>query len=360
MSKAPKSPVPTPTPGSNRRVAILTGVIACIFVLAGLMIWSGRLPITNRADAAQSQLTLEEIPFNGTRAYRYLEEVCALGRRPSGSEGMAAQQHLLEKHFKTLGGVVHRQQFQYDHPQEVGQKVSMTNLIVQWAPERRDRILLACHYDTLPYPMLDKRDPFGEFVGANDGGSGVALLMELGHEISDILEADQTHFGVDFVFLDGEEFIFIRHGGRYFVGSEVFSDAYAAGKLPYQAVYHWAVLLDMIGDADLQIPQEANGLWWPDTQPLVHDVYATAKRLGVREFVPRRGREVQDDHIMLHNVGKIPAIDLIDFDYAPWHTMEDTPDKCSALSLAKVGWVVREWLKAATPARGNNQKLPHQ
>ena len=91
---------------------------------------------------------------------------------------------------------------------------------------------------------------------------------------------------------------------------------------------------------------EANGLWWRDTRPLVHEVYGTAKRLGVVEFIDRRGREIQDDHIMLHNVGKIPAIVLIDFDYPPWHTTGDTPDKCSALSLAKVGWVVREWLKA--------------
>ena len=197
--------------------------------------------------------------------------------------------------------------------------------------------------------MLDRRDPFGLFVGANDGGSGVALLMELGQSMPKTLKQDQKQLGVDFVFLDGEEFIFTQRGGRYFVGSEFFSRQHVAGQLPYQAKYHWGLLLDMIGDTDLRIPQESNGLWWRDTQELVRDVYDTAERLGVREFVRRRGQEVQDDHIMLHNVGKIPTIDLIDFDYPPWHTMGDTPDKCSALSLAKVGWVVHEWLKTATP-----------
>ncbi len=302
--------------------------------------------MTNRADAAHSNLTLEDIPFNGSQAYQYLKQICALGRRPSGSDGMAAQQDMIEEHFTKLGGIVHRQSFEYAHPQ-TGEPVPITNLIVQWAPERSERILLACHYDTLPYPLLDRRDPNGEFIGANDGASGVALLMELGHQMPKILEEHQTHFGVDFIFLDAEEFIFTQRGGRYFVGSEFFSRQYAAGQLPYQARYRWGVLLDMIGDADLRIPQEANGRWWRDTQPLVHDIYNTAKRLGVREFVHRRGREVQDDHIMLHNVGKIPTIDLIDFDYPPWHTMGDTPDKCSALSLAKVGWVVCEWLKTA-------------
>ncbi len=306
-------------------------------------------------EARRSDLTLEEIPFNGQRAYGYLEQVCQLGRRPSGSDGMVAQQELLARHFQGLGATVHRQKFEYPHPQN-GQPVPITNLIVQWAPERKERILLACHYDTLPNPMLDTRDPFGEFVGANDGGSGVAILMELGHEMAAILAEDQLHFGVDFVFFDAEEFIFTPRGGRYFVGSEYFSRQYVAGQLPYRANYRWGVLLDMVGDADLQIPQEANGRWWEDCRPLLEEIYGTAERLGVREFVARRGTEIQDDHIELHNRGKIPTIDLIDFDYPPWHTMGDTPDKCSALSLAKVGWVVREWLKQTGPAAPSSSR----
>ncbi|MHB8901228.1 MAG: M28 family peptidase [Thermoguttaceae bacterium] len=316
-----------------------------------MAIWLGWAPGANRAEDGRSSWTLEDIPFDGTRAFRYLEQICSLGRRPSGSEGMAAQQDLLERHFGALGTVVHRQRFEYPHPQ-TGQPVPMTNLIVQWAPERPERILLACHYDTLPYPMLDERDPSGEFVGANDGASGVALLMELGHEIGPILETEQKKFGVDLLFLDGEEFVFTPRGGRYFVGSDYFARQYAATSLPYAATYRKGVLLDMIGDRDLRIPQEGNGRWWPDTEALLDEIYGTAKRLGVAEFVERRGREIQDDHVVLHNVGKIPTIDLIDFDYPPWHTMGDTPDKCSALSLAKVGWVVREWLKGTQPTEG--------
>ena len=214
----------------------------------------------------------------------------------------------------------------------------MANILVRWNPENPKRILLAAHYDTLPYPMLDPVNPRGRFVGANDNASGVALLMELAHDMPEL----KCKYGVDFLLLDGEEFIF-RPSGRLFLGSEYFARDYAR-KRP-KARYRWGVLLDMIGDADLSIPQERNGLWWRDTRPLVKDIWATAARLGVREFVARPGQEISDDHVMLHDIGRIPCIDVIDFNYPPWHTQGDTPDKCSPLSLAKVGWVIREWLK---------------
>ncbi len=103
----------------------------------------------------------------------------------------------------------------------------------------------------------------------------------------------------------------------------------------------------MISDKDLQIYQERNSLGWKDTRPLVEAIWATAGGLGVSEFIARPKFDMQDDHIMLHNIGGIPCIDVIDFDYPPWHTQADTPEQCSALSLAKVGWVIREWLKEA-------------
>jgi glutaminyl-peptide cyclotransferase len=329
---------------SYRTMFLLISVAGVIILLAYL----GMVPemtLDGDAQAATSRFELDDIPFNGARAFEYLEQLCALGRRPSGSEGMAAQQELLEDHFKKLGATVHRQEFRVRHPLS-GNPVAMCNLIAQWHPERKQRILLCAHYDTLPYPMLDPVDRQGVFVGANDGGSGVALLMEMAHELTDLLADDQTQFGVDLVMLDGEEFIF-EPKGRYFLGSEYFARSYAAGNLPYQGRYRWGILLDMIGDADLGIKQEANSFGWRDTRPLVFQIWATARRLQVREFIPEKGKEILDDHVPLHNIGGIPICDLIDFDYPPWHTREDTPDKCSALSLAKVGWVVREWLKTA-------------
>jgi len=327
---------------SARTVFLAAVVGGCCLLVVGIGLFGDR-GANGDAAAATSGLRLEDIPFNGSRAYEYLKQLCAIGPRPSGSPGMQAQQKLLVDHFRKLGGNVSLQQFRVRHPLD-GSWVPMANLIVQWRPELKERILLGAHYDTLPFPMLDAENPRGTFIGANDGASGVALLMELAHEMA----ALRGPYGVDFVMFDGEEFIFTPRG-RYFWGSEYFARRYVRDRPPYR--YRWGVLLDMIGDADLQIYQEGNSVWWRDTRPLVEDIWATARRLGVREFIPRRKYDIRDDHLMLHNIGRIPCCDVIDFDYPAWHTQADTPEQCSALSLAKVGWVIREWLKAVEPPR---------
>ena len=109
--------------------------------------------------------------------------------------------------------------------------------------------------------------------------------------------------------------------------------------------YRCGVLLDMVGNSDLQIWQEKHSVEWDDTRPVVDAIWATAARLEMPEFVAQVKYDVLDDHVPLHNLAGIPTCDVIDFDYPPWHTQGDTPERCSAASLAKVGWVVIEWLK---------------
>ncbi len=330
-----------PPKTKTKKVGRRTLAVALTLLLAGVaatawILFGDRGP-DGRAVAGGSSLKLEDIPFDGARAYSYLKQLCAIGPRPSGSPGMEKQQAMLAEHFKKLGGQVEFQRFQVPHPR-TGKPVPMANLIVRWNPEARDRILLCAHYDTLPYPLLDPHNPRGVFVGANDNASGVALLMELANNMA----KTPTRYGVDFVLLDGEEFIFDQQG-RFFLGSEYFAREYARTR---PCRYIWGVLLDMIGDADLQIRKEYNSVWWQDTRPLVEQIWSVAARLGVHEFVSKRMADgFTDDHIVLHNVGHIPCIDVIDFDYPAWHTEGDTPDKCSPLSLAKVGWVIQEWLK---------------
>jgi hypothetical protein len=281
----------------------------------------------------------EDVAFNGARTYGYLNDLCKLGPRRSGSPAMAAQQKLLVEHFEKLGGRVELQRFSVPHPQ-TGELVPMANIIVRWNPAARRRILLCAHYDTLPFPMQDPVDRRGPFVGANDNASGVAILMELAHD----LPALNLSCGVDFVLFDAEEFIF-SDKDRFFLGSEYFAGEYARDHKDYQ--YSCAVLLDMVGQTDLHIFQEVNSMLWADSRPVVEQIWATAERLGVEEFIPQPKHEVRDDHVPLHDMAGIPACDIIDFDYSPWHTQADTPDKCSPQSLAKVGWVLREWLKEA-------------
>ena len=308
--------------------------LGAIVVLAGALL--GYLALTSNGEAGVREMQLADIPFDGQQAYAYLQDICDLGIRSSGSPGMTAQQDLLIRHFEQLGATVSRQEFTARHPQ-TGAAVPMANLIVEWHPERRERILLAAHYDTRPYPDRDLRNPRGVFIGANDGASGVALLMELGREMPSLA----GNVGVDFVLFDGEELVF-REGDPYFLGSTHFAEQYVMSPPAHR--YRWGVLLDMIGDSELHLPQEGHSISWPDTRPLVHAIWNKAKELGVKEFRHRKGQEVRDDHLPLRNTARIPTCDIIDFDYPYWHTEQDVPARCSALSLAKVGWVVREWL----------------
>ena len=164
--------------------------------------------------------------------------------------------------------------------------------------------------------------------------------MELAHLMPDL----NSKYGVDFVLFDGEELVYMD-GDPYFVGSSHFAQQYVAS--PPANKYRWGVLLDMVGDADLQIYEEQHSVAWQDTRPLVNEIWSTAGRIGVKEFVPRARFDIQDDHLPLRNTAKIPTCDIIDFNYPAWHTMDDTPRRCAPSSLAKVGYVIYEWMRTA-------------
>ena len=333
-------PAPAPRKKLAARTLLLWGAVAAgLLVVAALAVTIFRGSSATAADAE-----LGKIPFNGARAYGYLKQLCDLGPRRSGSEAMIAQQKLLQTHFEKLGKVEF-QRFEAPYPadgpdeQMIGHQVPMANIIVRFNPENHERIMLCGHYDTLPFPYYDPVNRRGRFVGANDNASGIAILMELGNELA----KHPPKIGVDFVLFDGEEFLFSDRG-KFFLGSEHFADDYV--KHPPAFRYRYAVLLDMVGGTDLRLPEEPNSVTWDDTRPLVKQIWDTAARLKVQEFVPRASRSpVLDDHIALHDVAKIPACDIIDFSYQYWHTQNDTPEHCSALSLARVGWVLQEWLK---------------
>ncbi len=324
---------------SYGQTALLAAVVAASCLLVAYLVLFRDGGVRPATAAIQSAHSLADIPFNGQRAFEYLEQICEIGPRVSGSAGMRAQQKLLTDHFEKLGAKVERQEFRVRHPQ-TGEAVPMTNLIVRWHPERRERILLCAHYDTRPFPDRDPKNPRGTFIGASDGASGTALLMELAHRMSDL----PGRLGVDFVLFDGEELV-LKDGDPYFLGSEYFATDYARGRRNFN--YRYGVLVDMVGDADLQIFPDQPSMTWADTRPLVQQIWGVARRLGVREFAFGRVYNVTDDHVKLHDIAGITCCDIIDFDYRYWHTEGDVPANCSALSLAKVGWVVEQWLKQA-------------
>ena len=281
--------------------------------------------------------------FNGERAFEDLVRFCEMGPRPSGSAGMEAQRRWLVEHFEACGLEVFEQKFDHDHA-AYDEPVRMVNLMARYRPELEERILFAAHYDTRPFPDQDPTDPRGEFLGANDGASGVAVLTE----IARLLRDSEIPLGVDLVLFDGEELIIDRRRDPLFVGSTYFARTYADA--PDRGwFYRCGILLDMVGDARLELYYEKNSLRF--APELVRDVWRSADALRIREFLPRPRHEIRDDHLPLNEIADVPTIDILDFDYpriggreAYWHTREDTPDKCSAASLEKVGRVVLHWL----------------
>lgn len=298
-------------------------------------------PQVGSADGA-AQAGNSPQPFDGNKAWKHMQAICNIGPRISTSQGMRQQQEYIEKHFEANGGEVLNQEFLVASPFN-GNQVALHNLLIRYNTDRKRRLLICCHHDTRPFPDQDKRNPRGQFIGANDGGSGVALLCELGRHLGDM----EGPWGVDLIFFDGEEFV-VTPQHPMFLGSTYFAQQYAAGQIPWK--YEYAVLVDMVADKDLQIYYEKNSLA-PGPDRLTRSIWGTAQRLGVKEFVPKARHVIKDDHLPLNNIARIPTCDIIDFDYpnpragnSYWHTTKDNISNCSKDSLNKVGAVVLAWI----------------
>ncbi len=279
------------------------------------------------------------IAFDGKRAMEYLEQICKIGTRISGTEGIKKEQELIEKHFEKLGAKVTYQKFS---AKQNGQKaIDMANMIVSWNPDRERRVIICSHYDTRPIPHEepDRRKWKEPFISANDGGSGVALLMELGNQMKEI----DPKLSVDFVFFDGEEYVF-EHDDKYFFGSEYFASEYFKNRAKSKIKYRSAILLDMVGGKKISFPIERNSAFL--ARSLVKEVWDIAGELKCEAFHADKlsDFEVQDDHLALNRVG-IPAIDIIDFTYPHWHRLSDLPENCSGESMAQVARVLSAWLQ---------------
>jgi hypothetical protein len=163
--------------------------------------------------------------------------------------------------------------------------------------------------------------------------------MELAHHMKDL----KTQVGVDFVFFDGEEYIFdpSPRGDDYFFGSKHFAAEYKKQK---KVQYSGAILMDMTAGKNAHFPIEQNS-WWR-AEKLVKDVWTIADELGCKAFRSREFSKtpVEDDHIALNRAG-IPAVDIIDFDYPHWHRLTDVPENCSAETMEQVARVLGVWLQ---------------
>ena len=218
-----------------------------------------------------------------------------------------------------------------------GFNVSMTNVIATMDVGAKKTVLLMAHWDTRPTAdqEWESRDAQKPILGANDGASGVAVLLDLMRAFKET----PPSVNIIFLFTDGED---LGPGlNEMFLGAKHYAKNLPSPKPSY------GILLDMIGDKDLRIPVEPNSL---EAAPdLVKRFYANAAKIGLAETFPTSQQgAILDDHLALIDAG-VPTMDLIDFTYPHWHTLADTVDKCSADSLGKVGKAVETFLRAEKP-----------
>jgi peptidase M28-like protein len=268
-----------------------------------------------------------EPAFDSTRAYRYLKEQCAFGPRNPESEGHKRALAYFMAHFKTLGLAVSQQSFLHADMED-GHMVPLTNLIVKipGSDPKRKPVAFSAHWDTRPRADQETSQMLTNvpIIGANDGASGTAIVMELA-----VLMAKRKPLQTVFLVLfDGEDYGREGNIEEYFLGARHFAENLPAPDLEY------LLLFDMVGDKDLRLPMEQNS--FKQSPALVQKIWARAGSLGLKAFEPRPGPAVLDDHMPIQAKG-VPAVDIIDFEYPAWHTQGDTPDKCSAHSLGVVG-----------------------
>jgi len=263
--------------------------------------------------------------FSGDEAYAWVETQCDLGYRIPGTAEHRAAGDLIIEQLDSLGWEVREQTFDY-------MGITVRNLLA-WAGDG-PAILLGAHYDTRR--SADEEDPSVPVMGANDGASGVAVLLELAR----VLNVDRTGGRVYLAFFDAED------GGRldgwdWIVGSSYMAARWGeARETPLDAM----VLVDMIGDRDLQVYYEHNSD--PD---LSRAIWQTADSLGYSAWIiPDYKYAMLDDHIPFVQRG-IPSALMIDFDYPYWHTTQDTPDKVAPESLEMIGHTLQVWLENGRP-----------
>jgi glutaminyl-peptide cyclotransferase len=265
---------------------------------------------------------------SGEKAFEHVRHLVDLGPRPPGSDAIEKTRTYIDNQLSKFGWQVTRQTFTDDTPRG---KATFVNLIARFHVTGNQGspvpfFLLCSHYDTKIFETF-------RFVGANDGGSSTGLLLEFARVLA---QHPNLASKVELVFFDGEEAYenFSETDGLY--GSRYFARDLDKTKAAKQ--FHGGVLFDMVGDASLTITLAPNS-----PSQMAQSIFGAAEALKLRNYFTYFDRDITDDHTPLNAIG-IPTIDLIDFDFAWWHTAEDTIDKVSAQSLQIVGSVTAYYL----------------
>lgn len=276
----------------------------------------------------------DEAAFDGHRAFSHLTAQVAFGPRVPESASIRKTREYILAELSRNGFTTGTQRFEAD-AEVLNRRISGENLYGVSGGRGRARYLLSAHYDSRP---IADRDPNPKLLGtpidgANDGASGVAVLLELAR----VVHKDPPPQPVALVFFDAEDLGVSSSSGGFCSGSR-----YMARNLPPELAFEAGVNLDMVGDADLHIPKESNSV---ENAPVITEkLWIIGAELYPQVFLQKHGPAVYDDHMPFLESGKL-YIDLIDFSYPDWHTTADKPDKCSPQSLESVGRTLNRFIR---------------
>ena len=319
----------------DRARVAASGVRRLIFIASVFSCLISSLSGCKKNGQASEAISSVEIwkQFSGEKAFDHTRKLVEFGPRPSGSGRLAKARDYIAESLQQSGWDVERQKFADTTPRG---PVEFVNLIARFpsapgnpATTDTQRVIVASHYDTKLFDTI-------RFVGASDGASSSGALLEIARVLATTPALARK---IELVFFDGEEAVqqFSETDGLY--GSRFYARQLRDSKRNRQ--FKSGVLLDMIGDKDLTITLP------PDSPPqLAQGIFASADALAVRKYFSYLDRNILDDHVPLSSVtqANIPTIDVIDFDYAYWHTADDTLDKLSPESLQTVGAVTLHYL----------------
>ena len=272
--------------------------------------------------------------FDGDKAFSYIQKQCDFGPRYPGSNGHQQLSNYLYEYFNKTSDLVSIFIDSINHPVS-HQKIEIKNFLVQHNINASERYLFMAHWDTRDRADKDKDSTKKAIpiLGANDGASGVALLMELS---SYIKKNPLKNIGIDILLVDAEDMGRPGHTDEWGLGTQSFVKQYD-GILP-----KYAICVDMI--ADKNPIYKIEGFSYRYAQELVNEIWSLANALGYKEFVWQLSPSIYDDHVFYYQGTKVPSIDIIDFDFPEWHTTDDTVENCSSKGLFIVGNVLLEFI----------------
>jgi glutaminyl-peptide cyclotransferase len=258
------------------------------------------------------------IQFDSSRAWEHLRQLVSLGPRPAGSPAIGQARAYIEAQLKASGVAFTEQAWDDQTP---AGPIRMVNVIATIPGGSATRVVVAGHYDTKRFRQF-------RFIGANDGGSSAAFVLELAR----VLKGRRNPLTIELLFLDGEEAVDEWQGMDHTYGSRHYvAEARRSGTLTSLKAF---ILVDMIADRDLRIRRDLNSTRW-----LTDIVWEAAKRGDQTAVFVSESTEIEDDHLPFVQAG-VPSVDIIDLEYPAWHTAQDTLDAVSARSMQIVGDVL--------------------